>query len=133
MRRRTFFERFVQQTNGFIFSLALIIARLVVGLLFFSAGVAKFNGWSAADYLENANGLFSNFFLSLAGSVWVDWLNIWGLTLIGLALIFGILVRPASIAAIALMLLYYVSDFYNNTAYGMIDLHIVLILLLVLF
>ncbi len=38
---------------------------------------------------------------------WVDPLNAWGITLIGAALLLGVMIRPAAWAGLALMILYY--------------------------
>jgi thiosulfate dehydrogenase [quinone] large subunit len=69
----------------------------------------------------------------MAGSPLVDQLNIWGLTLIGLALILGLAVRPASFFGAIMMLLYYFVQFLDNTAQGYIDYHIIYIFIFILF
>jgi thiosulfate dehydrogenase [quinone] large subunit len=50
-------------------------------------------------------GPFSTFFQSLAGQVWVDWLFMLGLMLIGLTLILGIALRLAAFGGTILMIL----------------------------
>ncbi|MCR4313819.1 MAG: hypothetical protein NUV84_01055 [Candidatus Uhrbacteria bacterium] len=90
-------------------------------------------GWTAAGFLQNATGPFASWFQSLAGSGIVDFLNMWGLTLIGVALILGLLVRTASFFGIVLMGLYYFADFVGNTAHGYIDEHVLIIAVLVFF
>ena len=65
--------------------------------------------WSAAGYLNNAKtfpGLYQ-WFASAGNIGWINFVNEWGLTLVGAALIFGLLVRWASIGGIFLMILYY--------------------------
>ncbi len=104
-----------------------------MGVVFLSAGIAKLNDWSAAGYLEGATGPLAEWFQALAGNSLVDQLNIWGLILIGIALLLGLLVRPASIFGVILMLLYYFAQFEQNTEYGFIDDHIIYALVFVVF
>ncbi len=67
--------------------------------------------WSAESFLNNTHGFLSGFYHWLAASpdrmATVDFLNIWGLILIGLALFLGLFSRWASIAGALLLLLYY--------------------------
>ncbi len=94
-------------------SLILLCLRIAVGWHFLYEGLAKLliPGWTSAPYLLYSNGLFSGFFHWLASSPGllkaVDLLNIWGLTLIGLALILGCFCRLASVSGILLLALYY--------------------------
>lgn len=133
MRTETLTDRLVKVTNLPVFGVAFVILRVAVGLEFFWAGVSKFGGWSAAGYLRTADGPLASWFQSLAGSGVVDALNMWGLTLIGLALILGIFVRPAAMFGMLMMALYYLAHFTTNTANGYIDAHIILIAVLFLF
>lgn len=113
---------------------AILLLRLVMGVLFFSAGWSKVTtDWSAEWFLREASGPFALWFQSLAGNWVVDVLNAWGLLLLGVALILGVLVRPASLAGALLMTLYYVAAFTENTAHGYVDEHIVYIAILLLF
>lgn len=119
---------------------ALLVLRLTMGWIFFYAGVSKIINpeWTAAGYLNNASsfqGLFS-WFASAENIGWVNFLNEWGLTLVGVALILGIFVKWASIAGIALMALYYfaVLDFPKVGANAFIlDDHVVYALVFWLF
>lgn len=118
----------------------LLLLRLAMGWIFFYAGVSKIINpdWSAAGYLGNAKSFQSLFswFASPENIGWVNILNEWGLTLVGVALILGIFVKWASIAGIVLMALYYlpILDFpkVGANAY-LIDDHIVYILVFLLF
>lgn len=88
-----------------------MLLRLTLGWLFLYAGITKIldPAWSAAGYLGNAQ-TFSTLFawFALPSNIgWVNLVNEWGLTLIGAALILGIFVRWASVAGIALMVLYW--------------------------
>src|SRR3989344_4807996 len=90
---------------------ALLVLRLAMGWLFLYAGLVKVfdSSWSAAGYLNNAQtfpGLFA-WFASEGNIGWINFVNEWGLTLIGVALILGVWVRWVSVAGIALMMLYF--------------------------
>ncbi|NQV89846.1 DoxX family protein [Candidatus Uhrbacteria bacterium] len=113
----------------------VVLLRIVIGFLFFYAGWSKLVSpdWSAAGYLANATGPFASWFQSLAGNGFIDFLNMWGLTLIGVALIIGLLVRTASAFGIVIMVLYYFADLVGNTAHGFIDEHVVYATVLLLF
>lgn len=136
MRKSTAFDAFAQGLSPAAFGWGVGLLRVAMGLLFFWAGwskVIKDGGWSAAGYLQGASGPLAEWFQSLAGSPVVDVLNMWGLTLIGLALILGLLVRTASFFGILLMTLYYLAHFVDNTSHGLIDEHVVYSLVLFLF
>ncbi len=136
MRSSTPFDAFAQGSCRPSFPYVALAMRLALGFLFFMAGWSKLTaqgGWSAAGYLANATGPFASWFQSLAGNGLVDQLNMWGLALIGVALIFGLGVRAASFFGIVLMLLYYFADFVGNTAHGLIDEHIIYALVLAFF
>ncbi len=93
----------------------LVTLRLLIGWHFLYEGLAKITNpyWTSAGYLQESKWWFSDFFISLAASpgalTAVDYLNQWGLFLIGLSLLLGVLVRPAAIAGALLLLLYYVA------------------------
>ena len=133
MRTEALTDRLMKVTHTPLFSVGFVALRLTIGLEFFWAGVTKFGGWSAAGYLQSADGPLAGWFHALAGSGVIDALNMWGLTLIGLALILGLLVRPASMFGILLMVLYYLAHFVGNTANGYIDTHIIQIAALLMF
>ena len=93
----------------------LFCLRIAVGWHFFYEGLAKIltPNWTSASYLMLSHGIFSNFFHWLASSPGLvraaDRLNIWGLILIGLALILGCFSRFASASGIVLLALYYLA------------------------
>ena len=77
----------------------------------FFAGIEKIldPAWTAAGFLLGAK-TFSSFyawFASPANLWWVDPFNAWGITLVGVALLLGVGIRPAAWAGAALMILYY--------------------------
>jgi len=89
----------------------LFLLRISLGWLFFYAGITKvFNPeWSAEGYLKTAK-TFSGFYewLIIPGMLPVtNFLNEWGLTLIGAAMILGVFVRISSVLGAVMMVLYY--------------------------
>lgn len=94
---------------------ALVVLRLLVGWHIAYEGIAKLLDpyWSSAGYLGGAQWWFKDWFTDLAANgtavAVIDALNAWGLTLIGLLLMLGLLQRAACVAAIVLLALYYVA------------------------
>lgn len=94
----------------------LTILRIVIGWHFLFEGISKlFNpGWSSTSYLLDSKWLFSGFFHSITSNATtlgiVDFLNIWGLILIGICLFVGFFTRFAGISGTLLLLLYYVAN-----------------------
>lgn len=94
--------------------------------------------WSAAGYLAGAK-TFTGFFQRLVEPgilPVVNFLNEWGLTLLGISLILGFLVRLSSLLGAGLMLLYYfpILEFpYPNSHSYVVDEHIVYALILLFF
>lgn len=95
---------------------ALILLRVLIGWHFLYEGIAKLlnPGWSAAGFLLQSKWIFSGLFNWMAGNSTVlgivNFLNIWGLILIGLGLILGCFTRIASVAGMGLILLYYLCN-----------------------
>lgn len=96
-------------------STTLIALQIIIGWHFFYEGLAKLLNpyWSSASYLGEAQwwlgGMFRDLAANPAAIAFIDFLNAWGLTLIGLALFLGLLTRPALVAGMVLLLLYYVA------------------------
>jgi uncharacterized membrane protein YphA (DoxX/SURF4 family) len=94
----------------------LLLLRVAIGWHFLYEGVVKLfdPGWSSAGYLAESkwflSGLLSWIISEPAVLGIVDLMNIWGLILIGLGLVFGCYTRIASLSGIALLLLYYVAN-----------------------
>jgi thiosulfate dehydrogenase [quinone] large subunit len=117
----------------------LLVVRLAVGWFFFYAGITKIldPAWSAKGYLMGAK-TFSGFYGWLASPAnigWVNFLNEWGLTLIGLSLILGLGVRLGSLLGALLMLLYYfpVLEFPKVEHGFIVDDHIIYAAILLFF
>jgi uncharacterized membrane protein YphA (DoxX/SURF4 family) len=97
-------------------TIVLFCLRLAVGWHFLYEGLAKLlmPGWTSAPYLLLARGIFADFFHGLASSPGlvraVNLLNIWGLILIGLALMLGCFTRLASVSGIVLLTFYYLAQ-----------------------
>jgi uncharacterized membrane protein YphA (DoxX/SURF4 family) len=91
----------------------ITILRAAIGWHFLYEGLIKLfaNNWSAASYLNSTYGFLSGYYHWLAASparlAVVDFLNVWGLILIGLALFVGLCTRWASIFGAFLLALYY--------------------------
>lgn len=94
---------------------ALVALRMLIGWHFLYEGLAKLTNpyWTSAGYLADAQGWFGGLFSGLAASptavTVIDIANAWGLTLIGVGLLFGLLARPAAVAGIAALALYYLA------------------------
>ncbi len=93
--------------------LTITVIRVALGWHFLYEGISKLfiEGWSSQSYLANTSGFLSGFYHWLAGGEAlvniVDFLNVYGLILIGLALFIGIFIRIASMGGILLLVLYY--------------------------
>lgn len=97
-------------------TLFLTVLRILIGWHFLYEGIAKLStpGWSSASYLMESKWLFSGFFHWLIGNNTtleiVNFMNIWGLIIIGLCLFIGLFSRVASISGALLLLLYYIAN-----------------------
>lgn len=106
----------VQERYTHLQMIALVVMRVLIGWHFLYEGVAKMlkKDWSAAGYLKVAKGPLAGMFHSMANNQdvldWVNFLNIWGLTLIGAFLILGLLTRYAAIGGACMVLLYYLAN-----------------------
>lgn len=113
--------------------ISLLGLRLSLGWLMFYAGITKILNpeWSAEGFLKSAN-TFPDFYAWFAKPEilpYTNFLNEWGLTVVGALLVLGLGVRIASIIGIFLMALYYFPslDFpYIGQSY-IVDSHIIYI------
>ena len=119
-------KKHADASGHFLFAL-----RILLGFTMFWAFLDKLFGWGfntpaerawivggspTEGYLANAvRGPFEGVFSSLAGSVFVDWLFMLGLLGIGLAFLFGVVMRFAGYMGALMMLLMYVSAFPPET------------------
>lgn len=101
---------------GRLHTTLLTLLRITIGWHFLYEGHAKFmqGSWTSAGYLEASRWVLGGAFQWMASHpaviALVDAVNIGGQILIGLLLITGTLTRAASLAGIALLLLYYVAN-----------------------
>lgn len=115
--------------------ISLFLLRVGMGILFFWAGWVKVidPSWTAAGYIAGSK-TFAGFYTWLLSPnilPTINFLNEWGLTLIGAALLLGVFVRVASFFGITMMILYYLPIF--PPANGLIDMHIIYSLVFLVF
>jgi uncharacterized membrane protein YphA (DoxX/SURF4 family) len=95
--------------------LCIAFLRIAIGWHFFYEGLAKLlhPGWTSAGYLKSSTGPLGTLFQWLASDnvrvAYIDQLNVWGLMLIGIALMLGLFIRPAAFSGMGLLALYYVA------------------------
>lgn len=93
----------------------LVILRMAIGWHFLYEGITKVMNpaWSSAAYLLDSKGWFEGIFFWMASNPVVlqivDFLNVWGLTIIGFALVTGLFARIASVGGLILLAFYYLS------------------------
>jgi uncharacterized membrane protein YphA (DoxX/SURF4 family) len=102
----------------------LTVLRILIGWHFLYEGFIKLAmpDWSSYHYLMESKWLFSGFFHWITANqtalAVTDFLNIWGLILIGMGLFLGMFTRVASISGTFLLLMYYMANppFASSTA-----------------
>jgi len=88
---------------------------MAIGWHFLYEGASKLiaGGWSSAPYLAESRWIFAPVFHWMSGSAvvtgFVDFLNIWGLILVGLGLMLGAMTRAASVAGAVMLFFYFVA------------------------
>lgn len=93
----------------------LVVLRVAIGWHFLFEGYVKVINphWTSGGYLNDSKGILSGMFYSLAANVELlkiaDFLNQWGLVILGLCLILGAFTKLASIGGMLLLALYYFS------------------------
>ena len=97
---------------GLFQKIILFLLRISLGWLFFYAGITKVldPAWSAGGYLKGAKTL-SALYSWLASPQMlplVNFVNEWGLTLIGVSLLLGAFVRVSAVSGALAMVLYYI-------------------------
>jgi thiosulfate dehydrogenase [quinone] large subunit len=121
--------RFTYSESGIGY--AILALRVVMGWTLFQGGVTKLvtyldatpeNDWTAAGYLANAipaGNPFTSLFAAMAGSPLVDMLVMWGLTLTGLGLILGALVRWNAFWGAVMMMFFWAASLTGGLAAGL--------------
>lgn len=117
----------------------LAALRIALGWLFFYAGITKVlnPAWSAKGYLLGSK-TFAGFYAWLASDgvlPIVDFVNEWGLTLLGVSLMLGVFVRLSSLLGALMMFLYWlpVLDFPKVEHGWLVDDHVIYALVLLFF
>lgn len=93
----------------------LVALRVLLGWYFLYEGFVKIANpdWSSFGYLMDSQGAFAGIFHSMAAKAnlvaVVDWLNKWGLAMIGLGLMLGFLTQFALFFGMLLLIMYYCS------------------------
>jgi uncharacterized membrane protein YphA (DoxX/SURF4 family) len=116
-------------------TLALALLRTAIGWHFLYEGMIKLldPDWTAAEYLRNSTGpLASRFQALLVSPTWlrvVDQLNIWGLILVGLCLMLGLLTRLGALVGMVMLALYYLAypPFFGAAPAGMAEGHYLIV------
>lgn len=110
---------------------AIVALRVVMGWTLFQGGLTKLvtyldgnpeNNWTAAGYLANAipeGNPFMGMWGSMAGSPLIDQLVMWGLTLTGLGLILGALVRWNAFWGAVMMLFFWAAALEGGLTQGL--------------
>ncbi|MBX0295931.1 DoxX family membrane protein [Haloarcula nitratireducens] len=110
---------------------AILALRVTMGWVLLQGGLTKLvtyldgnpeNNWTAAGYLANAipeGNPFMGMFAAMAGNPVIDWLNMLGLTLAGLALILGAAVRFAAFWGAVMMLFYWLAALQGGLLAGL--------------
>jgi thiosulfate dehydrogenase [quinone] large subunit len=110
---------------------AVVALRVTMGWVLFQGGITKLvtyldanpaNDWTAAGFLANAipaGNPLTGFFASMAGNPLIDVLNMWGLTLTGLALILGAFVRWSAFWGAVMMLFYWLAALQGGLLAGL--------------
>jgi thiosulfate dehydrogenase [quinone] large subunit len=114
---------------------ALLALRVVMGWILLQGGLTKVvtyldsntgNDWSAAGYLDpntpfgvTAANPLADLFAGLSGNALIDVLNMWGLTLTGLALIIGAFVRFSAFWGAVMMSFYWLAALQGGLLAGL--------------
>ena len=91
----------------------LVILRVLIGWHILYEGVSKLINpyWSSAAYLLDSKWIFSGLAKTIVSNPTLltisDYVNMWGLTLVGLCLLLGVFSRQAAILGMVFILLYY--------------------------
>jgi uncharacterized membrane protein YphA (DoxX/SURF4 family) len=98
-----------------IFPYPFTLVRMAIGWHFLYEGISKvFAGsWSSAAYLAGSKWIFAPLFHWMSGSSgivsFVDFINVWGMVLVGLGLMLGAFTRMASAGGAIMLFFYFVA------------------------
>lgn len=91
----------------------LVVLRILIGWHFLYEGISKLINpyWSSAAYLLDSKWIFSGIAKTIVSNPTLltisDQVNMWGLTLVGLSLMIGLVSRYASLVGMGFVVLYY--------------------------
>jgi len=91
----------------------LVALRVLIGWHILYEGVSKLINpyWSSAAYLLDSKWIFSGLAKTIVSNPTLltisDYVNMWGLTLVGLCLLLGVFSRQAALSGMVFILLYY--------------------------
>lgn len=128
--------------NSHVIGYAIVAMRVLMGWILFQGGIVKVLDpeWTAAGFLQFAipeGNPFTAQFAVMAGSPLIDGLVAWGLTLTGLGLIIGALVRWNAFWAAFMMVMFWAASLQGGLLAGLplehgwvVDDHLVYAILL---
>ncbi len=108
-------SRTLQVKTSQLLPWALTVVRIVIGWHFLYEGISKIMaaGWTSAPYLAGSKWIFAPLFTAMAGSpaaiAVIDFINIWGMILVGLGLILGLFTRWAAAGGTLMLFFYFVA------------------------
>ena len=91
----------------------LVILRILIGWHFLYEGISKIINpyWSSAAYLLDSKWILSSLAKTIVANStllsFVDLINMWGLTLVGLSLLLGLFSKYGALVGMGFVLLYY--------------------------
>ena len=91
----------------------LVVLRVLIGWHFLYEGISKLINpyWSSAAYLLDSKWIFSGLAKTIVANPTLlsisDYVNMWGLTLVGASLMLGLLSRYGSLVVMTFICLYY--------------------------
>ena len=92
----------------------LTVLRVLIGWHFLYEGIAKILNpyWSSAGFLLESKWIFSGLAKKIVSNPTLltisDYVNMWGLTLVGLCLLLGVFSRQAALSGMVFISLYYI-------------------------
>ena len=91
----------------------LVILRILIGWHFLYEGISKIINpyWSSAAYLLDSKWILSSLAKTIVANStllsFIDLINMWGLTLVGLSLLLGLFSKYGALVGMGFVLLYY--------------------------
>lgn len=110
--------------NATTIGYAMVALRVLMGWILFQGGIVKVLDpeWTAAGFLQFAipeGNPFTAQFAALAGNPTIDFLVMWGLTLTGLGLMVGALVRWNAFWAAFMMIMFWAASLTGGLLAGL--------------